>query len=317
MGRNKPAGISTQPVSQSVVVGKAATFSVVAYGTAPLSYQWYKNGAPIPGTNVSSYSTPATFSGDNGAKFFVVVSNAYGAVTSVMVTLTVSDAITPPPSSSVTFLDTFSNLNNWNISSWGAPGGGRFDPTYVDVATGMLRLKVTQDGSTAGSVGGEVALKQKFGYGRYDFVLRASSTAVMPTDAGSAVSGQITGAFNYLPAADYSSVTEIDSPEIEGDKPNQFSYTTWHNGARVTYNAVPFQNPEAGFHKYSFIWGAGQIQFLVDDVLVATASNPNLPTLAATPIINHWGTNSTGWGGLATAGVVRYMFVKSFSFAAT
>src|SRR5229473_2748645 len=37
--------ITTQPASQTVTAGQTATFSVVAAGTAPLSYQWQKNGA--------------------------------------------------------------------------------------------------------------------------------------------------------------------------------------------------------------------------------------------------------------------------------
>ncbi len=41
--------ITTQPQNQSVTVGATATFTVVAAGTAPLSYQWSKNGAPIGG----------------------------------------------------------------------------------------------------------------------------------------------------------------------------------------------------------------------------------------------------------------------------
>src|SRR5207249_8024356 len=41
--------ITTQPVNQTVTAGQSATFTVVAYGTAPLSYQWQKNGANIPG----------------------------------------------------------------------------------------------------------------------------------------------------------------------------------------------------------------------------------------------------------------------------
>ena len=61
--------------------------------------------------------------------------------------------VTAPTAS--TFTDNFANLNNWIVSNWGAPGGGQFKPDHVDVSTGMLRLIVTQDGTTAGSVGGE------------------------------------------------------------------------------------------------------------------------------------------------------------------
>jgi hypothetical protein len=37
--------ITTQPASQTVTAGQAASFSVVASGTAPLNYQWQMNGA--------------------------------------------------------------------------------------------------------------------------------------------------------------------------------------------------------------------------------------------------------------------------------
>src|SRR5437588_277332 len=65
--------ITTQPVNQTVTAGQTATFTVVATGTAPLSYQWQKNGTAISGATSSSYTTPATTSADNGAQFAVVV----------------------------------------------------------------------------------------------------------------------------------------------------------------------------------------------------------------------------------------------------
>jgi hypothetical protein len=50
-----------------VQVGQTATFSVVASGTAPLSYQWQKNNVDIGGATGSSSTTPAVVAGDNGA----------------------------------------------------------------------------------------------------------------------------------------------------------------------------------------------------------------------------------------------------------
>ena len=41
--------IATQPANQSVVAGAAATFTVAVTGTAPLQYQWQKNGTAISG----------------------------------------------------------------------------------------------------------------------------------------------------------------------------------------------------------------------------------------------------------------------------
>jgi len=64
------------------VTEAAATFTVVASRTAPLSYRWQRNGTNISGATSSSYTTPATTIADNGATFAVVVSNSAGSVTS-------------------------------------------------------------------------------------------------------------------------------------------------------------------------------------------------------------------------------------------
>lgn len=88
--------ITKQPANQTVTAGQTATFSVVASGTAPLSYQWQKSGSNISGATSSSYTTPASTSTDNGAQFTVVVSNVAGSVTSSVATLTVtSGSVTP------------------------------------------------------------------------------------------------------------------------------------------------------------------------------------------------------------------------------
>jgi hypothetical protein len=88
--------IAGQPVSQIVIAGQAATFSVMASGTAPLSYQWLKNSSNIGGATAASYTTPATIAGDSGAKFDVVVSNSAGNIASAMATLTVNAAAVAP-----------------------------------------------------------------------------------------------------------------------------------------------------------------------------------------------------------------------------
>ncbi|MGB7844491.1 MAG: choice-of-anchor D domain-containing protein [Candidatus Acidiferrum sp.] len=82
--------ITTQPASQTVTAGQTATFAIVANGTAPLSYQWQKNGVNVAGATSANYTTPATAISDSGSTFQVVVSNTAGTVTSAAATLTVS-----------------------------------------------------------------------------------------------------------------------------------------------------------------------------------------------------------------------------------
>jgi hypothetical protein len=95
-----PAGgtapsITAQPASQTVTAGATATFSASASGSATLTYQWQKNGANIAGATASSYTTPATVTGDNGATFRVIVTNGFGTATSNSATLTVNAAGNP------------------------------------------------------------------------------------------------------------------------------------------------------------------------------------------------------------------------------
>jgi Ig-like domain-containing protein/immunoglobulin I-set domain protein len=103
--------ITTQPVSQSVSVGQSVNFVVVATGSAPLTYQWQKTGVNISGATSNSYTTPAAATGDNGARFTVVVSNSAGSATSNAAILTVTSTqqgntapqiITQPASQTVT-----------------------------------------------------------------------------------------------------------------------------------------------------------------------------------------------------------------------
>src|ERR1035441_7480996 len=96
--------ITTQPASQTVNAGQTATFAVVASGTAPLSYQWLKNGTVVPGATSASYTTPPTTTGDDGSQFDVVVSNSVLAISSNTVLLTVISApaiVTQPTSQTV------------------------------------------------------------------------------------------------------------------------------------------------------------------------------------------------------------------------
>jgi DNA-binding beta-propeller fold protein YncE len=77
-----------------VSLGATASFSVVASGTAPLTYQWLKNGVSISGATTSSYTTPATVAADSGSAFTVVVENAVNTpATSNPATLYVSHTL--------------------------------------------------------------------------------------------------------------------------------------------------------------------------------------------------------------------------------
>jgi hypothetical protein len=98
-----PPAIMSHPSSQTLEVGQAATFTVLASGSSPLTYQWQKNSSVITGAISSSYTTPVVAMADDGSIFKVVVSNPAGSATSNPATLnviaqSVAPSITQPPS---------------------------------------------------------------------------------------------------------------------------------------------------------------------------------------------------------------------------
>jgi uncharacterized delta-60 repeat protein len=81
--------ITSQPENQAVVLNQLAGFSVLAIGSEPLSYQWQKDGAPLPGaTNDQIIFAHAQFA--DAGRYSVIVSNADGAVPSQDAVLTVT-----------------------------------------------------------------------------------------------------------------------------------------------------------------------------------------------------------------------------------
>jgi hypothetical protein len=79
---NEPPSFVAQPQRQTVLLGQAATFNVVAAGTLPLSYQWRHNGAGIPGATLSTFGVPSVQRSDEGS-YSVLVTNVAGAALSV------------------------------------------------------------------------------------------------------------------------------------------------------------------------------------------------------------------------------------------
>jgi hypothetical protein len=115
-----PPTIVNQPTNRIVFAGENYSFTVVASGSPPLSYQWYKNNSPIGGATSSSYTNIAAFPADNGAQFKVDVSNGSGTTPSSTVTLTVTNSkpfiIAQPQDASVTAPQTASFSANANGS---------------------------------------------------------------------------------------------------------------------------------------------------------------------------------------------------------
>lgn len=169
VGTTAPS-ITAQPANATVNLGQPANFSVGATGTSPLNYQWRKNTANIGGATAASYTTPATTSGDNGAKFDVVVSNSAGSMTSGAAMLTVtaagvtlkSIAVTPASPSIVagntqqfTATGTYSDNSTKNITTSVAWKSSNTTFATIGGATGLatgVAAGTTQITATQGSI---------------------------------------------------------------------------------------------------------------------------------------------------------------------
>ncbi len=76
-----PPSITTQPLSVTTGLGGTARFTVVAAGSPPLGYQWYKGTATVPGATSATYQINSVTAGD-AASYSVLITNAYGRITS-------------------------------------------------------------------------------------------------------------------------------------------------------------------------------------------------------------------------------------------
>ncbi len=84
--------LTTQPVSQTLAVGGAVTFTVAATGSGTLSYQWTKDGSSIGGAFSATFtisSVQPTDAGDYACRVTNSLSGTSAATSSSSATLTV------------------------------------------------------------------------------------------------------------------------------------------------------------------------------------------------------------------------------------
>ncbi len=233
----------------------------------------------------------------------------------------------PSPQGGPIFSDQFDSgqldSSRWIVATYKSPdsqlgiNSGIYTAEMLDFSTGMLRIAVDQTQTDDGvfSQGGLIFSKEKFGYGSYEFVMRMTSPSITPNGGGGAHSGAVSSAFLY----DTNSETEIDL-EFVGNQDAMW-ITSWKNpdplhpptSEMKQSIELPNHDLATGFHTYTLVWEPAKVQVFIDGTLKATLTR-NIPSAPARIMLQHRGTNSDKWGGMATLGMTRYAYFRSVKF---
>jgi len=242
---NTPPSIISQPLTQTVAVGSSTSVGVVATGTAPLTFQWYLNGAPVIGATTSTYSIPS-FQVANAGGYTVIVSNAYGSIISNLtpvnaISQTATPRITAQPASQSLQVGAKLNLavaivDNLNVTyQWyfngnpiiGATNATYSIPTAVFTNTGIYTVAIIYSGGTLVSAPATV------------MVTASSSLATITSQPISQVVNTGSSVLFSVTATGYPNLTYqwlFNGNPVNGANSNYYSITNAQLGNTGTYS---------------------------------------------------------------------------------
>ncbi len=160
----KPPEIVLSPASASVVVGTGFGLGGAVVSATPVTYQWTKDGVPIPGAIYQDYSVASAMSGSAGVYRFIAT-NGGGSVTSDPATITVVPL--PPPEPPPLFNQ---SVDLGHATSFGGYYGGPGPVTYQWYHNGQAVVGATDASYYIGSAEASDA-------GEYFIVVRNASGA--------------------------------------------------------------------------------------------------------------------------------------------
>jgi uncharacterized repeat protein (TIGR01451 family) len=135
-----PAFFACEPRSRTVVRGRPTTINAYIDGTPPFSYQWLKDGAPIPGATDWQYKIAAVAAADAG-DYRLQVTAGGPPIVSAAATLTVAPDVTGPVLVSAGSLDgcTIGVCFDEPLDSVSATAPGNYSVTGASVGFVQLR----------------------------------------------------------------------------------------------------------------------------------------------------------------------------------
>jgi sugar lactone lactonase YvrE len=184
---------TVQPTSLTVGIGSNATFAAGTAGAEPISFQWNFNGAAIAGATAPTY-TVTNVQQSNAGNYTLTISNADGAATSSVATLSIGTVLTAPvittqPASgalaggsytlSVTVTGGSSYTYQWLLG--GVAIAGATGSSYTATAPGNYTVSITD---ATGTTLSSVAV-----VGNQGRLINISSRAIVQTGSGITIAG--------------------------------------------------------------------------------------------------------------------------------
>ncbi len=180
-----PAVVIHDPVSITRNAGTTASFTVVAGGTAPLTYQWLKNSSPLTdsGRIMGSLTSTLTISDVNDTDvsgYSVVVMNPYGTNTSASASLTVID----PPVITNEPVSVTNNAGTTAVFTVGVSGTQPLSYQWYKNGTNQL----ADGGNVLGATSNILTLSNVFGIDRGDYSVIVTNVAGTATSSNATLS---------------------------------------------------------------------------------------------------------------------------------
>ena len=206
--------LSAQPTNLVVDSRGNAAFSAVAAGTDPLVYQWYKDGTRlfdgpgVFGVATTNLALTRVLAADAG-NYWLVVTNAYGAVTSSVAVLTVSasDVLVVAPD------------QDFSVSGVGGGPFAGLPQTFFLTNSGGAPLSWSLLNTSS-------------------WLNASSSQGVLAAGANTNVTVSLAGAASQLPAGTYAAVIQFS---------NQTSSVTQPRAFNLLISTALTLSPSAGF----------------------------------------------------------------------
>lgn len=143
---NSPPAFAVEPADVSIIVGSNATLRAELVGTPPFSFQWRRDGVPMPDATMATLSLRSV-RGEDAGHYQLVVTNDFGSITSAVARVTVREplAVELRLAGGVTGLGAFSfeaiGPVQTNYIIWCSPDMAEWRPLATNwVVDGLLRF---------------------------------------------------------------------------------------------------------------------------------------------------------------------------------